>query len=873
MNHRTLTLGASRFFSKKQWTITIVTMTLACVLGGMLVVIPRNFTAHAAGATIYVVPKSGSFAFQSAIFVQGSHYAAGEPVQIYWNYTGPSTGTLVASATADATGSFGLKFNMPLSATGIYTIAGIGQTSGSVATTIFQLLPQLFATPEAGGPSAKFNIYGNAFGNGETVNIYTNYTGLGTGNLLATATGNTTGSFTVSVSIPKTTTPGSLPITGVGQTSNTTASFSFVVYQPTLALAPLSGSAGTQLIMTAFGFQKFEKINIFWNNGSTPVLVGKTDSNVYGYMPPTAYSVPPGTASGTYPINAVGQTSGITATTNFILLAPGASLTPTSGPTGTSVNISGKGFNPGETTNVVWGYVGPGTGMNIANITAGGSGIVNGSFVVPTASSGAHTVALVGATSGIVVKAAYTVGSGLAARPGTTIPEANVTLTGTGYQAGETVQIYLDNTTSTVLATATADANGNVSQAVTIPASASPGSHSLIGVGQTSSISFSTSLTLDTPWSNFGNDAAQDRLNITENTLANTNVGSLNLKWSAKVGTNFRGSPVYANGLVYVVSPTGILYAFNTTSGALKWKFISPLSFKNLSAPAVDPATGMVFFGTIGYEATGVPSPFYALDAQTGTLEWSMILAWNVFSPPTVAMNTLFVGTDRGPFSTTLYSIDEVTGNVNWQYSANGSVWGAIAVDASTSTAFAFVSNPGSSLVALDTTLGTVKWQQSIANSASSTEYGSSVAVANGMVYFNGKNGNVYAYNENTGTPTWTNTIGDQPTGSGNVASLAVANGIVYAGSLNNALFALNANTGVILWWKSVGIVWGSPIVANGVVYYTALGKKRVEAMNATSGAPLWNYLTSGLIYSSPIVVNGWLYCGSTDGKLYAFSL
>src|SRR6266852_8801496 len=101
MNHRTLTLRASRFFSKKQWTITIVTMTLACVLGGMLVVIPRNFTAHAAGATIYVVPKSGSFAFQSAIFVQGSHYAAGEPVQIYWNYTGPSTGTLVASATAD----------------------------------------------------------------------------------------------------------------------------------------------------------------------------------------------------------------------------------------------------------------------------------------------------------------------------------------------------------------------------------------------------------------------------------------------------------------------------------------------------------------------------------------------------------------------------------------------------------------------------------------------------------------------------------------------------------------------------------------------------------------------------------------------------
>lgn len=857
----------------KRWAITMFALILAIVIAGVSVAIPRFQAAHAAGATLYVVPKSGSFSFQSAIFVQGSHYAASETVKVYWNYTGPATGTLVASATADTTGSFNLKFNIPLSPTGTYTIAGVGQTSGSVATATFLLLPQVYASPEAGGPGAKFNIYGNAFGNAETVNLYTNYTGPGTGNLLTTATGNATGSFTINTSLPITTAPGSIPITGVGQTTDTTASFSFVLYRPTLALAPLSGSAGAQLAMTAYGFQKFEKINIFWNNGLTPVLVGKTDSNVYGYLPPTTYVVPPGTAPGTYLIKAVGQTSGIAATTNFILNTPGASLTPTSGPIGTDVNISGKGFNPGETTNVVWGYIGPGTGTNIASVTAGNSGMVKGSFVIPAASSGAHTVALVGATSGTVTKTAFTVGSGLAASPGTAIPGASINVTGSGYHADETVQIYLDNTISTALATAAADANGNVSQAVSIPASTSPGSHNLIGVGQASTISFAAPFTVDTPWKNFGNDPAQDRLNISENTLNNANAGSLNFKWSAKVGTNFRGSPVYAYGLVYVVTPAGILEALNATTGALKWKFISPMSFKNLSAPAVDTATGMVFFGTIGYEATGIPSPFYALDAQTGSLKWSMILAWNVFSPPTVAMNTLFVGTDRGPSSTTLYSIDEVTGHVNWQYSANGSVWGAIAVDTSTSTAFAFVSNPGSYLVALDTTLGTVKWQQSIANSASTTEYGSSVAIANGMVYFNGKNGNVYAFNESTGTPAWTTTIGNQPTGSGNVASLAIANGIVYAGSLNNTLFALNATTGAILWSQSVGIVWGSPSVANGVAYYAALGKKRIEAMNATSGAPLWNYLTNGLIYSSPIVVNGWLYCGSTDGNLYAFSL
>jgi len=42
MNDRPITRGASRYFSKKQWAIAIVMMTLAFLLGGMLVVIPRS---------------------------------------------------------------------------------------------------------------------------------------------------------------------------------------------------------------------------------------------------------------------------------------------------------------------------------------------------------------------------------------------------------------------------------------------------------------------------------------------------------------------------------------------------------------------------------------------------------------------------------------------------------------------------------------------------------------------------------------------------------------------------------------------------------------------------------------------------------------
>src|SRR5947209_2460029 len=143
-----------RIFGKKR---AITLLALAVVVAGALLMLPRNRAARAAGATLYVVPKSGSYSAQSAIFVQASHYGASESVKVYWNYTGPGTGTQVATGTADATGSFSLKFAIPLSATGTYTMAGVGQTSGSVATDTFLLLPQLYGIPEAGGQGSKLN--------------------------------------------------------------------------------------------------------------------------------------------------------------------------------------------------------------------------------------------------------------------------------------------------------------------------------------------------------------------------------------------------------------------------------------------------------------------------------------------------------------------------------------------------------------------------------------------------------------------------------------------------------------------------------------------------------------------------------------------
>jgi eukaryotic-like serine/threonine-protein kinase len=56
-------------------------------------------------------------------------------------------------------------------------------------------------------------------------------------------------------------------------------------------------------------------------------------------------------------------------------------------------------------------------------------------------------------------------------------------------------------------------------------------------------------------------------------------------------------------------------------------------------------------------------------------------------------------------------------------------------------------------------------------------------------------------------------------------------------------------------------------------VVYVGSRDRRIYALNEMTGVKKWSYRTGGSIHSSPAVANGMVYVGSTDGKLYCFSL
>ena len=865
----------ARYLLGKWKGFTFSALILAFVIAGVIIGLPHN-AARAAGAAITVTPPSRSYnPPDSLIGITGSGYGANETVNIYWNYTGPGTGTVEGSPKTTASGGFIFYFATPLAPTATYTIAGVGQTSGSVATGTFKLLPGLFGNPQGAGAGTPIQLTGNDFGAGEAVKVYWNYFGAGTGTLLGTATADSTGSFTLNASVPTATNlaTGGVNIVGVGQTSKTTGFYKFTYYAPTVALAPLNGSASAPLTVSAYGYKGGEKVSIFWNNGTTAISVGTTD--LHGYLAPQPFKVPASTAPGSYPVKVVGQSTHFSATNTYTVVAPNSSLQLSSGPVGVNVQVTGQGYTPGETVNILWNYTGPGTGTNVATVTAGFSGTVSASISIPAASNGTYTVAVAGVTSKRVTQNSFTLGNGLASSPAIASPGTNVSVSGTGFQATEVVNLYLDSTSGSALATATADTKGNIRKTVSLPASITPGAHSLIGVGQTSKTSFTTPVNIDTSWADFGQGAQNTRLNSSENTLGSGNVSNLTLKWSATVGTNNLGSPspVYANGTVYMAGPTGVMVAYDAKTGNVKWQFDPKTGFPNLSTPLVDPASGLVFFGTLGHQNPGAPSPFYAVDAQTGVLKWTVILPCNEFGEPTLSFHTIYIGTSLNQgTSGTVYALDEVSGKVNWHLTTGGGVWRAIAVDTNTQTVFAGVGDPGFQILALNATTGAINWQIQVPNSSVDLDPGSAMVIANGLVYFSDKNGYVYALHEGDGSVAWATQIAKLS--ADDVSTPAIgANGVLYVGSLDNYLYALNATTGAVVWKASnVGGIDSSPALANGVVYFASFNSN-IYALDATTHAVLWTFATGGKSFSSPIVVNGWLYCGSDDGKLYAFSL
>ena len=388
------------------------------------------------------------------------------------------------------------------------------------------------------------------------------------------------------------------------------------------------------------------------------------------------------------------------------------------------------------------------------------------------------------------------------------------------------------------------------------------------------------------------------------------------VKWAFKAGGAIVTSPAVADGVVYIGSLDGHLYAVEQDTGKEKWNFKS--SRPIASSPAVDGGT-LYFVSSAGAlvaidTATGKPKWVFAAEFERKfeakglhgypSAAQTIPDGWDIFtSSPAVAGGKVFFGSGDGG----VYAVDAETGLLQWKFATQDVVHASPAVSGST----VYIGSWDSSLYAIDAVTGQQKWSFKAGDDPAihnQVGFQSSPAVVDGTVYVGCRDAHVYAIDAATGRKKW-----DYPTSkSWVIGTPAVAKGVVYVGTSDSSRFmALDAKTGVLKFnFDAKAYVFSSAAVAAGLVYVGDHNGK-LYAISASTGKLVWEFRTDaskadpmkvlnldgslnqdafapvfgdfedmyldfyrfvsiGAIMSSPVVDRGVVYVGSMDGKLYA---
>ncbi len=388
------------------------------------------------------------------------------------------------------------------------------------------------------------------------------------------------------------------------------------------------------------------------------------------------------------------------------------------------------------------------------------------------------------------------------------------------------------------------------------------------------------------------------------------------VKWSFKAQGPIVGSAAIASGTVFVGDFSGRLYAIDQETGREKWNFKSSRAIA--SSPAIS-GQALYFVSSTG--------ALVALDLATGKPKWVFVAeydkkfeaknlhgyppseqtipdAWDLYlSSPAVADGKVYFGSGDGG----VYAVDAETGVLQWKFSTGGVVHASPAVANRT----VFIGSYDSRLYAIDADTGRQRWvfKAGLDPAVHNQEgFQSSPAVVDGVVYVGCRDSHVYAIDANTGEKKW-----DYPTSKSWVnATPAVRDGVVYVGTSDSSRFmALDAKSGRLRFnFDAKSYVFSSAALAGESAYFGSHNGK-LYAVDAKTGRLQWQFQTPaskqnsgnllspdgslnqdaftpvfgdfqdmyidfyrftqiGAFMASPVVDNGVVFIGSMDGNFYA---
>lgn len=316
--------------------------------------------------------------------------------------------------------------------------------------------------------------------------------------------------------------------------------------------------------------------------------------------------------------------------------------------------------------------------------------------------------------------------------------------------------------------------------------------------------------------------------------------------WTFSAGSSSAAfAPAIAEGIVYLQTEPGELFAIDANTGAVLWQTTGSYSMPSVS-------------GKLVY-AISENEELVALDTVTHEAYWRASPASPVWTP-LVSDGVLYYGADAN----LLVARDAESGSELWLSEQSGVAARSAALD----TGVLVVGGEDQFVYGIDAATGKTLWRYELGDGTGVIQ---TPAIADGIAFvgtFAGSQNAFAALDLASGIERWR----VQGIEGESFYAAAVAGGLVYVPSDSGALRALDTASGQMRWTYQFGEAMRSaPAIVDGVVY--AAGTDGILlAFDAATGGELWRMQLDGFVDFGPVVVGGRLYVGTGSGTLYAIA-
>jgi outer membrane protein assembly factor BamB len=327
-------------------------------------------------------------------------------------------------------------------------------------------------------------------------------------------------------------------------------------------------------------------------------------------------------------------------------------------------------------------------------------------------------------------------------------------------------------------------------------------------------------------------------------------------KWKIDAHDTLEFPPAVGYGRVYLAQQKGLFFALDAETGEVDWKH----SLRRCAASSPTIGKDVVYQSYMHrveclQDQPGANGFVVAWDADTGRERWRFRSA-PIESSPLLHGKRLFVGS----WDHNVYALNAKTGRKIWSFQTDDQV--------NTSAAYwkgrIFIGSDGGTLYALSAKNGKLLWSAQSNSTFGTREFWyATPTIAYGRVYIGNTDGTMYVYGAKTGRLLWA-----RPLGTYIYGAAAVYGRKVFVGTYDGKFFALDAATGDTVWEiPARGAVHSAATVMDGLVYYAicstcgseasravARGPDATYAVRARDGKRVWRFRDGK--YANPVVVD-----------------